>query len=532
MDIARRRARAKTIWGKKAPFESIVRECFDYFMPHRRPANTSGSSKTIKPPIEIFDMTGPNSARHFPGELKRLVIPDGQPFILRSGPLIASKLAPDERVKWDLKLSSTAAAVYPFFQAGGFDAALHEAFTDLAVTNAYVMPVRGPSIEEPLFFVCMPTDQVAVQWDGYGRLSVLIWRMMVTREQLMSKWSKGKYSDAFKKLATDEPDQEVTLHQEFERVDGERGWRMVVYLESEEGEIHTETTKTQPVAAIRFYTTPGQDYSLGPVPFTLPTVRTQNTAQKLALKAFAIQLLGMWGYRSGGTFNPDTVRLAPGEFLPMDSTGGIMGPDVVRLDAATGRIDLARMLLENGKQQIRDALLDTRITDDGGTPASASEIAAKIRQNANTHIGAFGNVISDTLPVLVPRAMEILADWRILPETISFNQLLLSMEVASPMARASRMAEFEASGQYLQFIMQLYADDPGQIDQEINRQEMAMLGRETLLLPARLVPTEDQKKAAAEKSAQAREASMMAEMATKAAPQLAAALTQPEAQAA
>ena len=40
--------------------------------------------------------------------------------------------------------------------------------------------------------------------------------------------------------------------------------------------------------------------------FALPTVKTQNKAQELALKAFAIQMLGIWAYRSGGTLNPDT----------------------------------------------------------------------------------------------------------------------------------------------------------------------------------------------------------------------------------
>jgi hypothetical protein len=49
--------------------------------------------------------------------------------------------------------------------------------------------------------------------------------------------------------------------------------------------------------------------------FALPTIKTVNKAQELTLKAAAIQLLGIWGFRAGGTFNPDTVRLGPRRVL-------------------------------------------------------------------------------------------------------------------------------------------------------------------------------------------------------------------------
>lgn len=521
MDITRRRARMNLLWTKKAPYEAIFRECFDLFMPNRRPGRTG---KTAKPPVEIFDMTGPNSARHFPGELKRIVIPDGQPFIVRAGPLIANKLKASELVQWNAKLGLLSSAIYPFFQTGKFDDAINDAFTDLAVTNAYIMPLKGPSIEEPLFFRCLPTDQVAVQWDGYGRLGVLNWKKQATLEEIFDQWPNGKYPPDFAKRLKEKPDDMVTLLQDFERVKS-GGWQFTAYMERDGEAIVTESYKTQPVAAIRFYVTPDDDYSLGPVPFALPTVRTQNQAQKLALKAFAIQMLGLWGYRAGGTFNPDTVKLAPGAFLPMQSTGGVMGPDISRLDASTGRIDLARMLLSTGQQQIRDALLDTRLVDDGGTPASAQEIAAKIRQNANTHVGSNGRVINDLLPVLVPRGMEILSKWQLLPDLMTFNELLVSIEVVSPMARALKVAEFEAAAQYLQFLMQLDAEN---VDLYIIKDELAALVREALMVPGRVVPDEKQKEAAAQAAQQRQQAAMLAQMATKAAPNIADAALAPQ----
>jgi hypothetical protein len=67
----------------------------------------------------------------------------------------------------------------------------------------------------------------------------------------------------------------------------------------------------------RYHRVPGEPYGRGPILLALPTIKTLNKAVELTLKAAAIQMLGIWGYRPGGSFNPDTVRLGPGEIWPM-----------------------------------------------------------------------------------------------------------------------------------------------------------------------------------------------------------------------
>ena len=242
-------------------------------------------------------------------------------------------------------------------------------------------------------------------------------------------------------------------------------------------------------------------------------------------------MLGIWGYRAGGTFNPDTVRLGPGEFWPLQSTGGILGPDVQRLDPAAGRLDVARLIIGSGQEQIREALLDTRLFDDGGTPASASEVALRQAQNAKVHIGAYGRLNRETVAVIVPRAMEILAEWRILPNMMSFNELLVSMYINSPLAAALKADELTGMVNYYQLVVsvrgqqQLTSRDI-QLDRFLDR------ARNIMLVKPDIVPTEAELKAAEGQNATDNLTALAGEAAVRASPQLVQAAANENAQAA
>lgn len=526
MDMERRRSRARELWVARSGWDSLYNEAYDYVLPNRRPG---GAGKAKKPADKIFDMTGPTSYAHFAGELQRLLFPPDTPPQIEAGPLIRANFPPNAVRELDDNLNRVGRGVYPYMLAGGYDTAISEFCLDLGIGTAAIVPLKGPSREEPVFYVTIPIDQFACLWDGWGRLSVFNWKKDMKRHEVVTQWPDGTYSDDFRRLAVDKPNDTVLVYQEFEREAG--AWKYVAYFDKDGDIIASSRSKTQPVAVARFTRIPGEDYGRGPVLFALPTIKTQNKAQELALRSFAIDMLGIWAYRAGGTFNPDTVRIGAGEMWSMQSTGGIMGPDVTRLDTATGRADITRLVLQGGNSQIREALLDTRIQDDGGTPASASEIAATMRQNANVPLGAYGRLVHSVLPVAIPRTLEILTEWGLMPNMISINQLLVSMHVLSPMAIAMKANEIEAMGNYTQFMAAI--DGPQNVARYINRDRVSEHARSTFGVNVDLLTTQDEKDKFDEDRKAEIAAAQMAEMATKAAPQLAqAALAEPQAAAA
>lgn len=524
--VDKQRARSRKVWEGRAGFDSIYQEAYDLVLPNRRPG---GTGKIKHPTLQIFDMTGPNSAMHCAGEIQRQIFPAATPFIAEAGPLLASRLPGDQLKVLNRALAGVANFVYPFFKTGDFDTSVHEMCTDLTIGTGVLLPMRGPSINEPLRFVCIPQDEVAVGQDAWSRVDFVSWKRMLGREAIVGAWPNGQFTDEFKREAKTRPYDEVALWQDFYRMPDGR-WRFCAYLEKDGGFIVQETYRTQPIAVARFYRWPGEAYGRGPVLFALPTIKTANKAQELALKAAAIQMLGIWGFRAGGTFNPDTVRVGPGEFWPMQSTGGILGPDVQRLDPAGGRLDIARMVISNQQTQIREALLDTRVFDDGGTPASASEMALRAAQNAKVHLGAYGRLNRETVAVIVPRAMEILNEWQLLPELMSFNELLVTLHINSPMAAALKADELSASVNYWQLVAATVG--PERVNEKISEARYLERARATMLVPPDIATTPAEEAAAVQANAERQAAALAAAMAEKAAPQLAAAATAQPAEAA
>ena len=274
----------------------------------------------------------------------------------------------------------------------------------------------------------------------------------------------------------------------------------------------------------RYYRLNGQAYGFGPLLTALPSIKTVNKAQELALKSAAISMLGIWGYRSGGTFNPDTVRLAPGEFWPMQATGGILGPDVSRLDPAGARQDVAKMLIGNLQDQIRQAMFDTRLPEYSGTPKSSQEIFARMRQSADVHIGAFGRLVHELMPVLVPRCAEILYELGILQTPLPIDMLLVATKVRSPMAAALNAERLSSIAQYFEIVAAM-AGLPRQVDLYAKRDTALDRIADGMQIDKDLIPTaqeraETERAIAAEQDAQL--AMLAAQEAAKQAPGLAA----------
>lgn len=513
--VALQRARSTKAWSDRSGWDTLYKDAYDYVLPNRSP----GGPGTVKSPANmIFDMTGPNSAIHCAGEIQRQVFPASTPFTFETGPLIAAHLTRQEKTAFDRKLNKQAAFVYPFFKTGDFDTAMHEYCTDLTIGTGVLLPMKGPSINEPLVFVAIPQGECAIQQDSWNRVNFVSWKRRICRTLVVEAWPRGVFPENFKETARSKPYEEITVYQDwFKLADGR--WKFVAYLEKEGDFIVQETYLTQPVAVGRFYRWPGEAYGRGPVLFALPTIKTVNKAQELTLKAAAIQMLGIWGYRAGGTFNPDTVRVGPAEFWPMQSTGGLLGADVQRLDTASARFDIAKLIIGSQQNQIREALLDTRIFDDGGTPASASEIATRMQQNAKVHIGAYGRLNRETVAVIVPRAMEILNEWRILPQLMSFNELLVSMYINSPMAAALKADELAGMVNYYQLVATTRQSAP-LVSRDIAIDRFLDRARQIMLVNPDIVPTEAEI-AAAEKAGMADQLGALAgEAAVKAAPQL------------
>lgn len=489
--------RSQQAWNDRSSWTALYDEAYRWVVPMRRPGGNGLGGLELD---HLFDMTGPTSAMHFAGNLQRDLFPSGQPtFKVQAGPVVKARLRKEQARSYNRVLERQTELLHPFFLAGDFDTAIHEMCIDLSVGTGAILPMKGTP-DRPLVFAAIPFDQLAITVDHIGQPVYISWKQQMTYDQLMEQFRGRKFSKEFRDKHKNKGSTRLTVMQDFFRDPRgwQFGWHFVGYIQGESEHFDHEQYGSQPIAIPRYYRVPGEAYGRGVVLSALPSIRTVNKAQEIALKSAAIQMLGIWGYRAGGTFNPDTVWIAPGEMWSMQSTGGMLGADVQRLDPASGRQDVARMLIGNLQEQIKEAMLDTRLPDYEGTPRSAGEMSARLRQRADVHIGAFGRLVREIMPVIVPRSIEILHGFKIMSQVnMPIDHLLHTIEVQSPMAAALNADRLASIANYLDFVGAVAG--PEQMKLYANLDEIMHKVGEGLQIDQSLIPNEEQKKAIEEK---------------------------------
>lgn len=507
-ELEKHKRRVQRAWQEQSGLKAIFEDVYTYCLPFRR-GNISKQTAD-----RVFDMTSMLGSMYSAQNLKNDLSPPGQDRIaLEPGPLAKKQVRGREMQTYERALRGIADDVNPHFNAGDFDTALEEACVDLLIGRAGIMPIRGRAGGNPVRFVCIPTERLAIQSDVFGQLTLISWRQEAKAEQIADAFPQGDFDDDFMKTIKDNPDSDQILFQDFERLPSGR-WRMRVYCERSKRFILQQLYRSQPVAVPYYFQTPGDVLGGGPLTYALPSIKTLNKAQELALRAGAMQLLGIWGYRAGGTFNPDTVRLGAGEFWPMLSTGGVLGPDVQRLDPATGRLDIARMLIDGMRDDIKQALFDNRLPRQQGTPVSAQEIVARLRENAKANIGAFGRIWRGLMPVLTPRITEILYEAGLVEFPLSANELLAEIRPLSPMQQAIDASRLQSTINYFDMVQAVAG--PESVDEHIKVDTVLKETRRVLAIPDGWAPSADERNQLRQAKAQQQAAITAAQFALEA----------------
>ncbi len=445
--------RADAAWQNRALWQKLYDDAYEFAIPNRRPASRMGkAASTVN---RLFDNTAIVSTFRRAGQLHQDLFPSGQQSIrLAPGPVgkLALNKAEADQIEFQRKLNEVTQVISAFMMVPEFDCAVSEMCLDLMVGSGALMPLRGtPS--RPIRFVALPFDEVATQTDAYGATTFISWKTKLTRRQITGAFPQGMFPDEFKKQYETDPDKEITIWQDFFANPDGVGWNFWAHIEGSEAPIIKETMRSQPIATPRYYRVPGEENGRGPVLLALPTIKTLNKAMELTLKAAAIQMLGIWGYRPGSAFNPDTVRISPGQFWPMGATGGVLGADVTRIDTAGGRIDVSQLITGELRAQVQAALQDDNLPENNAaTPRSATEIVERMKRTATNYLGAFGRLVNEIHPVIVRRMIEILYDMKLLQVDIDIDTLLVKVEVLSPIAAALRSQALQVITDYFEII--------------------------------------------------------------------------------
>lgn len=489
--------RHEKAWSDRDLWQKFYDDAYEFAIPYRRPSSRIGkAAETIE---RVFDGTAIESSFRAAGQLHADLFPPDF-FKLGAGAISKISLSQDQLDKLNAELEAITTIVSAFFQTGEFDLASSEMCIDLLVGTGSLFPVEGDA-RTPVRFVCIPFDELAIEVDAYGKVVAIFWKSRLSRRAIKAAFKDGKFPAKFEDHLREKPDEEIEILQDF-ILDQDTGhWTFCVWLRDSESFVKEDEYKTQPLAVPRYHRVPGEPYGRGPILLALPTIKTLNKAVELTLKAAAIQMLGIWGYRPGA-FNPDTVRLGPGEMWPMQSTGGVLGPDVSRLDASAGKVDLGNIITQELRLQVQSMLGDDKLPADGATPRSATEIMERMKRIQKNYMGAWARIVNEVIPVIVMRVMEILARRQIkgVP-SIDIDALLVKIDVMSPITQAIKASAHQRIIEFIELVIAIKGQPMAaelivKVDDALRK-----IGEDQL--PRSLLTTKDEQKALEQKMQEA-----------------------------
>lgn len=430
-------------------------ELYEYVLPYRAPAG-SRAATTSSRVDRIFDGTASKAAFRFAGRMSQDVTPAFQRFFeLKVGPYL--EVEGDAKKELEQELALITAKVSAVLEGADFAVAAGEMYLDLfGGTGAMLMPESERDI---LRFVSVPVGELALREDGHGRVNGVYWKKTYKAEDIPGLWpdnAKRKVSAALQKIIDEKPDDDVLIVQasEFDEKSGQWSFYGFRPEHCDEGPIYETTENTCPWLTPRFYKVPGEAMGRGPGLMGLPTAKTLNKVTELTIKAAAFAILGLWIYKNDRVFNPKTAVMKPGAMWAVGSTGGTMGASVQRLEVP-GRFDISNIILQDLREAVKQIMLDDTLPPDSGAVRSATEIVERMKRLAADLSSAYARLVLEIIRPLIQRVIDVLYRRRLIKTRLTIDQLLLKVEVVSPIAKMQQAQDVSSIVEWLQIQLSL-----------------------------------------------------------------------------
>jgi hypothetical protein len=457
-DLKKIDTRATEAFQARQGWAQIYDQLYQYCMPNRKPigrGNTTGTGSNID---TVFDSTAIQACSRFAGRLSRDVTPPFQKFFdLKVGPAAKAALQlqvpPDQLAgieqRLNKELENVTELVMGVIQNSSFALSAEEMYLDLFGGQGAMLMLEDE--DQIVRFVSVPVGEIALREDGFGRITGIYWPKAFRADQLPELWPKGAFSKELKDKIKDKPAEQVTVMQATEWDSRTKKWTTTAFEQGKHdtAPIHVLEERTCPWLTPRFYKLPGEAHGRGPGMMALPTVKTLNKVQELTLKAAAFAILGLWTYRNDRVFNPKTARMVPGAMWAVSSNGGPMGPALQRQEMP-GRFDFSNIILQELRQQVKIACFDDTLPPDAAAVRSATEIVERLKRLMNDLSSAYARLYLEVIRPLVQRIIDILYTRRLITDQLPIDELLLKLEVSSPIARSQQASEIEHIVQWLQ----------------------------------------------------------------------------------
>lgn len=384
--------------SKKEQFNTILDEIYSLFMPNRNRFDGTVSPGQEKN-RDALDSTPVKAASKLAGRLQSVLYPAFREWVkLEAG----SDTPKDQRRQVDEALEEQTEILFDHINASNFATAAHEATADL-ITGTASMQVQDGRLEEPLEFNAIPLSEVVPEEGPNGLIETNFRERKVCLRDIKRLWPRAELPEQMQRRATDNPTEEVCLVEGCVYDYDTNSYQYCVIEKGDKAVLFQERMSLSPIITFRWSKLAGETLGRGPCFDALPSARTLNYAKSLVFRhAESIIAPPILTDGDNGQLNPGSFDFSPGYVNVVNNI------DRIREFVKQGRIDLAMIIAEEERTQIREAMYVSKTSPGEGAVRSATEWVLAQKELLDDIGGQFPRLYGEFLFRLVRQASAIL----------------------------------------------------------------------------------------------------------------------------
>lgn len=469
----------------RTSFEDLFQECYDYCLPQREGFyyDAPGQRRDDR----IFDETAVVGVQEFASRLQSGLVPN----FARWADLVAGSEVPDEEQdEVNNSLDEVTEYLFEILANSNFAQEIHESFMDLAVGTSCLLVEEGDAVN-PVRFSAIPLPKVVLETGPDDKIDHVYRERDVRYNDISIVYPKAKLSDKHMTMKSKRGDEKCKILEVvcrlYDKPNEERfGYYVIDKTHSELifQDIFTGVG-SNPFVCFRWSKAAGEVYGRGPLISALSAIKTTNLTVQLILENAQMAISGIYQMDDDGIINVDTINLVPGTVIPRSP--GARGLEPV---AAAGRFDVANLVLNDMRLNIKRALYNDMLGDPNKTPATATEIAERMADLSRRIGSAFGRLQAEMVQPVLQRVIYILKkQGRIDLPTVNGREV--KIRSVSPLAQAQSNQDISTVNRFLEVVGGRFG--PQMVNMLIDTEETALYLAKKFGVPDSLIRDEAQR---------------------------------------
>jgi len=434
-------------------FVPLFEECYEYALPMRESfySESIGQRRDDK----IFDETAVVGVQEFASRLQSGLVPN---FARWADFTAGSETPKEERDQVNNELDEVTEYVFEIIQNSNFAQEVHESFMDLAVGTGVLVVSEGDAIH-PINFTAVPLPHIVLDTGPDDYIDHVYRERHCRNSDIPNMYPKATISDKLQRKISNQPEERTKILEVVCRdysVKNEDQFMFYAIEPNLKEMIKMETYKgvgSNPFVCFRWSKCSGEVYGRGPLMNALSAIKTTNLTIELILENAQMAISGIYQMDDDGVINPDTINLVPGTVIPKAPNSQGLQPV-----AAAGSFDVASLVLNDMRLNIKRALYNDMLGNPDRTPASATEVAERMADLSRRIGSAFGRLQAELVQPVLQRVVYILKkQGRIELPTINGREV--KVRSVSPLAQAQSNQDISSVARFLEMVQQRFGPD-------------------------------------------------------------------------